>query len=194
MAKVGLMYMVAAPFESHTDGSKPVYGKGIVATKMVSADLTYEKNEVEFYADDAMAESDNAITGGSLTMEGDHFSNDARVLLFGVTKETDDDGDAYVTRAQGSPYVGFGFIQVEQLAGAVTYKATWVYKAQFSTQGISGSTKGRNTEFRSTQVSGKFMGVVIDQKAQAFIRDRDFSTPGAAKEWLNTLANVTPAA
>lgn len=192
--KVGLAYLYMAPFEGHTDGSKPVYGAGMEAAKMISVDLSYEKSEAEGYANNTLVESDNAITGGTLTMEGDHFSGPARKMAFGVSEVDDGDGKIYRTRNKTSPYVGCGFIQVEQVSGEVIYKATWVYKTQFSPQGVSAKTKSKNTEYTGTQVSGRFMGVQVDTDEAAFVDDRDFTTLGAAQAWLKTLAKITDAA
>lgn len=192
--KVGLAYLYIAPFKDHTDGQKPTYGTGMEAAKMVSADLTYEKSEAEGYANNTLVESDNAITGGSITLEGDYFSGPAREMAFGISAITENDGTTYRTRNKATPYVGAGFILVEQVNGKVIYQATWVYKTQFSPQGVSATTKSKNTEFKSTQVSGKFMGLKVDMEEEAFIDDREFDTLGAAQAWLKALANMTDAA
>ena len=196
MAIVGLAYLAIAPFpEMHTDGGLPTYGKGVVAARMVSADLTYEKSEATLEADNVTVESDSAITGGSLTMVADHFSDEARVMAFGVVKTTEDDGgEVYDTTAATPPYVGAGFIQTEQVSGVVSHKATWVFKTQFAPQGISARTKGKSTEYQTVTVNGAFMGVQINENDPTFVRERRFTKLGEAQAWINKWANITAAA
>ena len=191
--KVGLAYLYIAPFKSHTDGQKPVYEKGMEAARMISVDLTFDKSEAEAYANNVLVESENTITGGSLTLEVDHFSGDARVMALGVSKVQDGDSYVFRTRNKATPYVGAGMIQVEQVDGKVDYIATWIYKTQFNTQGISASTKGKNTEFKSTQATGKFMGVKVDAEEAAFIDERHFESIGDAQGWLKQLAGISAA-
>lgn len=188
--KVGLAYLYIAPFKSHVDGSKPVYDAGMEAAKMISVDLSYEKSEAEAYANNVLIESDNTITGGSLTLEVDHFSGKARVMALGVSEVQENDGVTYRTRNKSTPYVGAGLIQVEQVDGVVKYLATWVYKTQFNIQGISASTKSKNTEFKSTQATGKLMGVKVDEEEPAFVDEREFAKLGDAQNWLKNLANI----
>lgn len=191
MAIVGLAYLAIAPFpEAHTDGTMPTYGAGMVATRMVSADLTYDRTDVTLEADNTTVESDNAITGGTLTIEGDHFGGAARVMAFGAVQTTEGNTTVYRTTAKSAPYVGAGFIQVEQVSGVVHYKATWVYKTQFAPQGISARTKGKNTEYQTTTVTGTFMGVQVDENEPAFIDEAEFDTLGAAQAWINGRANI----
>lgn len=191
MAIVGLAHMIIAPFESHTDGQMPVYGTGMEATRMVSADLTYERSEVSLEANNVTVESDNAITGGSLSLSGDHFTGEARVMAFGAVKtKGKGDKDVYRTTAKSAPYLGCGVILVEQLDGVVTYRAVWIYRTQFGPQGISARTKGKNTEYQTTTVTGKFMGVRVDENEPSFIEEAEFDTEGAAVDWLKTWANM----
>lgn len=191
MAIVGLAHMIIAPFESHIDGQMPVYGTGMEATRMVSADLTYERSDVSLEANNVTVESDNAITGGSLSLAGDHFKGDARVMAFGTIKTTDDSGHTvYRTTAKSAPYIGCGVILSEQVDGVVTYRAVWIYRTQFGPQGISARTKGRNTEYQTTTVTGKFMGVRVDENEPSFIDEAEFETEGEALDWLKTWAHM----
>ena len=85
MAIVGLAYLAIAPFPAnHMPGTMPVYGKGVVAAQMISANLTYDRTEVTLEADNVTIESDNSITGGSLSLGVAHFYDEARKMAFGV--------------------------------------------------------------------------------------------------------------
>lgn len=191
MAIVGLAHMIIAPFESHVDGQMPVYGVGMEATRMVSADLTYERSDASLEANNVTVESDNAITGGSLSMVGDHFKGEARVMAFGAIKTEGKNGEpVYRTTAKSAPYIGCGIVIQEQYDGVVTNRATWIYKTQFGPQGISARTKGRNTEYQTTTVTGKFMGVRVDENEPSFIEEAEFETEGEAVDWLKAWANM----
>ena len=145
MAIVGLAYLAIAPFpENHVAGTMPVYGSGVVAAQMISANLTYDRSEVTLEADNVTIESDNSITGGSLTLGVAHFYDEARKMAFGLAASKDEDGvDVLDTTAALPPYVGAGFILSEQINGVESHTANLVWKTQFAPQGISAQTKGK---------------------------------------------------
>ena len=193
MAIVGLAYLAIAPFpETHVVGNMPTYRGGIVAAKLVTADLTYERSEVTLEEDNVTTESDNSITGGSLSFSSGHFTEDARKMAFGMIASEDADGTPVLdTTAALPPYVGAGFILSEQVNGVESHVANIVWKAQFSPQGISAKTKGREKSFQTVVASGKFMGVQINQNSPTFVREARFETLGEAQAWINKILNVT---
>lgn len=195
MAIVGLAYLAIAPFpEDHTAGTMPTYGKGVVAAQMVSANLTYDRSEVTLEADNVTVESDNSITGGSLSLSAAHFTDEARVMAFGMIKSTDeDDVEVMDTTAALPPYVGAGFILSEQVAGVESHVANLVFKTQFAPQGISAQTKSKQKNFQTVTANGTFMGVQINENNPTYVREARFNTLGEAQAWINKRLNITAA-
>ena len=63
---VGMMYPVFAPLVSHTDGSMPSYGAGVVIQEARNATVSKTYNENPLYGDDRIVDDDNGLT--ELTM------------------------------------------------------------------------------------------------------------------------------
>lgn len=195
MAKVGLAYLAIAPFpENHVAGTIPVYGKGVVAAQMVSANLTYDRAEVTQEADNVTVESDNSITGGSLSTTVANFYEAARVMAFGVIPGEDEDGVPVLdTTAALPPYVGAAFIISEQINGVESHVSHLVWKTQFAPQGITAQTKGKQKTFQTDTATGTFMGVQINQNNPTFVREARFKTLGEAQAWINKRFNIDAA-
>lgn len=196
MAIVGLAYLAIAPFpKNHVAGTIPKYTDGIVAARLVQANLTYDRSEVTLEEDNVTTESDISITGGSLSFGSGHFTDEARKMAFGLVESEDDDGEKVLdTTAALPPYVGAGFILSEQVDGKESHVANLVWKTQFAPQGISAQTKGKQKNFQTVTANGTFMGVQINQNSPTFVRERRFDTLGEAQGWINKHLGVTPAA
>ena len=112
MPKVGMRHVVAAPITSEPVNQPIVYGTGMIATRAVSADITYNRDENKFYCDDGMRESDNSAASGTISIGGSEFLPEARVALFGVRKVTQSDKTIYRMTSEPSPYIGLGYMTV----------------------------------------------------------------------------------
>lgn len=196
MAIVGLAYLAIAPFpEAHVPGTLPSYGEGIVAAKLVSANLTYDRSEVTLEEDNVTTESDISITGGTLSLSSGHFTDEARQMAFGVVASQDDNGKQVLdTTAALPPYVGAGFILSEQVNGVESHVANIVFKTQFALQGITAQTKGKTKSFQTQTATGTFMGVQINENNPTFVREARFDKLGDAQAWINKYLNIATAA
>ena len=63
MAEIGMLYPVWAEMATES-----TYGTGMVMGKAVSANLNWQKEDNELYGDDAVAETDQSITGYTLDL------------------------------------------------------------------------------------------------------------------------------
>lgn len=195
MAKVGMRYVVAAPLESEPNGQEPTYGTGLIMGRAISADVSLDRLDNALYADDAKAESENSITGGTISIGIDDILEDAQVAIFGVVKSGEGDDAEYIDKGVAAPYVGVGYIQERRFKGVTSYLAWWYYKAQFAPMADSARTKGEQIEWQTTTASGNLMGVYNDATGVASFRTHKvFASAGDAITWLNTKANYTPAA
>ena len=64
MAKIGARYPVWAPVLAAVDGSAVTYQNPLVADKLISANITWDRTPEALRADDKIAESHNGINGG----------------------------------------------------------------------------------------------------------------------------------
>lgn len=193
MAFIGMRHPVAAPITAETEGSAITYGAGKVVGKAISGSITWNRPDNPLYADDAIAEDDNGITGGTLEFGADDIDDEARVMLLGLVKTsgTTSTPDIYDITDAAAPYVGFGYMRVRRKGGVTTYQAIWYHKIQFSENSEEANTKGETIEWGTPTLSGKVFGVMIDSTgAHKYRQHANFETEADAKAWLNAKAGI----
>lgn len=193
MPKVGMRHVVAAPVDTASEiaGQPLAYKKGMIATRAVAADITYDRSENKYYADDSLAESDNAATSVTISITGSEFLPDARAALFGVKMIEESGNKVYRTTSEPSPYIGLGYMTTLIYKGQYKYFANWIHKMQFALSGESARTKGETIEWQDETATGNIMGVSVDSSgAIAFVDQIEFDTAAKAIEWLNTKAGI----
>ena len=198
MAYIGLQHVVAAKLATETDGSAPTYDAGMVVGKAIAANLTLNRNDNPLYADDAEAENDNGMTGGTIELKVDDLTVEARAFVLGEEAVTTGTGASatteYWTTEEAAPYVGVGYLRVRKKSGVTSYEVVWYPKVQFGENTENASTKGQNIEWQTPTINGKIMGVRPDSTLKAKYRVRKmFETLAAAVEWLDDKAGVQTA-
>jgi len=196
MAFIGLRYVAVAKLATHTDGSAPTYSAGKVLGKAINADLNITRANNPLYADDAIAEEDNGITGMTIDFGLDDVSEEVQAYV-GLCKElTSGTGTAtvYTYRETSAPAddVGTGYIRVRQMNNVISYQGIWIYSVKYSLNSESARTKGENVEWQTPTMNGTAKGLYIDSSGELTFRDkRNFDTFDAAKAWVNGLAGIT---
>ncbi len=195
MAYIGMRYPVVATLTTHTAGSEPTYGNGMVMGKAISGNLTITRNNNPLYADDAIAEDDNSITAMSLEIGLDDLLEDVQEYMLGTRKVTGantSDPIVYYDQDKSAPNVGIGYIRVRRKNGATTYQANWIYKAVFGQDSETSETKGESINWQTPTITGRCAGVSVDATGfNSFRKKAVFSSESAAKTWLNGMANIT---
>ena len=189
MAKTGMRYVVAAQLKQENDGALPTYEKGMVIGRAISAEVSLTRTESKLYADDVLAESENAITGGNISIGMDDILEEAQELVFGLVKTASGE---YDDKAVGAPYVGVGYLQERRFKGVVSYLPYWYYKVQFAPMDDKAATRGENVEWQTTTANGTMMGVVKDATQVATFRTHKVcATAEEAVAWLNQMAGIS---
>lgn len=195
MAFIGLRYPVAALVATEVAGSDLTYSSGFVVGKAVSASITKNHNTNPLYADDAVAEMDNGITGMTIEFGVDDITDAVRADLLGlvaVSSGTPSALDHYDETDAAAPYVGFGFIRVRRKGGSTTYQGVWCHKVQFGEDSESSQTKGENIEWQTPTLTGTVFGVQNDNTGAIKYREiKPFDTAAAAQTWLNSKAGIS---
>lgn len=194
MALIGMQHVVAATISSETAGTALTYAAGMVIGKAVSATLNWERNDNPLYADDAMAENDNGITGGTIELTVDDLADGAKEYLYGLSKTAaTGQPTVYHHGDAATPYVGIGYIRVRRKAGVTNYEGYWIHKAQVAEDSESAQTKGQTIEWQTPTLNGRIFGVQPDSTLKIMFYDHaSFDTLSAAVTWLDGLAGVTP--
>lgn len=191
MAFVGMRYVVAAKLKDEKAGQAPVYDTGVVVGRAISADITYNRASNTLKADDVDAETDNGITGGTITIGVDDIADEVQAAI--LAQEMTGEGE-YEELGEADPYIGLGYIRVRRYKGETSYVAYWIFKAQLGITSESAATKQDSIQWQTPTLSGSMMGVQPDESMKVkFRRRKTFTGTEAEKEayaWLNALANI----
>lgn len=199
MAFIGMKYCVAAPVKTEVRGQALTYDTGVVVGKAISANVTMTRNTEGLYADDALAESDNSLTGGTIDLNVDDISDDVMEAILGVTKTPEVTSGTkspaiYHESGEATPYVGLGYYRVKRLRGVESYVAYWLHKVQLAQNSESANTKGSSITWQTPTVTGNIMAVVNGSDGKNQFRDHaNFASEAEAVTWLNTKANIAGA-
>lgn len=191
---VGMVYPVAAPVNVYTAYSSITYDAGFVVSEARGATLTWNTLDGEFYGDDALLDTDNSVTGYTIDFEATGLSDSVREDLLG---EVEGSNDEMVITGAPAPEVGFGYVRVmrDNSSGTVveTFEAWWFYRIRFARPNEEARTKESSIEWRAPTISGKGMGVYLDDEDNypSFVEHKSFTTLAGAKSYLDAKAGIS---
>ena len=161
MAHIGMKYPVAAAW---AEGNE--YTEGFVVAKAINFTGTPNKNDVELYADDGVAETDKTIKdlGTSLGVDDLSVENQAKLLGHTYVKATAGGSGQEGTpesieigSEDEAPFFGVGFYKRRKKNGVVSFTVIWLYKVQHSEPTENAETKGDTTNFQTAPLKVKLI-------------------------------------
>lgn len=193
MAKKGIEYAVFGIL-NETAGT---YSNGKYLSPVAAFNGNPAKSNVKDYGDNRVVETDNSVTGGTLSVEFNQDQEDIYIMLLGHSLETVGSGEVpavlYNTN-DVAPFVGAGAIGWSES----DYVAKFYKKVQFSEPNDENSTKQENVTFNHVTLEGE-----IYQMADGSWKEVKRFTPAsntadakatalaAAKTWLNTKVGIS---
>ena len=189
---VGMMYPVFAPLTTHTDGSMPTYGPGVVIQEARNATITRTYNNNPLYGDDRIVDDDNGLTSLSISFEPTGLSDSDRKLLLGEEDYGTSGVSGQWVSDNETPWGGFGYIRKMRLNGVKSFEAWITLKVKFQEQSMATSTKEGSISWGTPTLNGNAAGLYVDETDKLrFELHKTFSSISAAKAWLNAMLNVT---
>ena len=190
---VGMMYPVFAPLVSHTDGSMPTYGTGVVIQEARNCTITKTYNDNPLYGDDRIVDDDNGLQALTASFEPTGLSDADRVLLFGEKVESI--GTGLTGQWEGdnaTPYGGFGYIRKMRDNGEKKFEAWIILKIKFTEESQATNTKEGSISWGTPTLNGRAAGLYVDATDELKWRVHyTFDTIAAAKAWINAMLNVS---
>ncbi len=177
MANIGLKYFKYAILTENPDGTHS-YGNGKKPAKAVSCSVSITNNNVNLYADDAVAESDTGFQTGTMTLGIDDEDQTVQAELLGHTVT---EGEMVRKSTDTAPYVGVGRIITKVVGGVRKYKAEVVNKVKFSEPSQDDQTKGENIEFRTSTIEGTISTLADGTWSQT----KTFTTYDDAEDYID---------
>lgn len=197
MAHIGMKYPVAAPWK---EGE--TYTKGFVVGKAIKFTGTPNKNDVDLYADDGIAETDKSVKDIGVSLNVDDLDLKVQADLLGHDHTEASAGESGGTATPESvevgsddvaPYFGTGFYKRRRKNNVTSFTAIWLYKVQYSEPTEEAETKGESVNFQTPTIEGKAYPVEISGKTKLY-KKAVFEKEEAAKAWLDGLAKVNATA
>lgn len=190
---VGMMYPVFAPLVSHTDGSMPTYGTGVVIQEARNCTINKTYNDNPLYGDDRIVDDDNGLQALTASFEPTGLSDADRVLLFGEQVAAISTGlTGQWEGDNATPYGGFGYIRKMRDNGVKKFEAWIILKIKFTEESQATSTKEGSISWGTPTLNGRAAGLYIDSSDELKWRVHyTFDTIAAAKSWINTVLNVS---
>ena len=189
---VGMMYPVFAPLTTHTDGSMPTYGPGVVIQEARNATITRTYNDNPLYGDDRIVDDDNGLTSLSISFEPTGLSDSDRKLLLGEEDYGTSGVSGQWVSDNETPWGGFGYIRKMRLNGVKSFEAWITLKVKFQEQSMATSTKEGSISWGTPTLNGNAAGLYVDETDKLrFELHKTFSSISAAKAWLNAMLNVS---
>ena len=194
-ASVGKMYPVFAPLVSHTDGSMPTYGTGVVIQEARNCTITKTYNDNPLYGDDRIVDDDNGLQALTASFEPTGLSDTDRVLLFGETRANIPGQTGLTGQWEGdneTPYGGFAYVRKMRDNGVKKFEAWLILKIKFQEESQSTQTKEASISWGTPTLNGRAAALYVDNSDEAKFRVHEsFDTMAEAKAWINTILNVT---
>ena len=193
MAGVGMLHVVAAPVQSHTDGNPITYGTGFRVGPAVDASMTFNYNDNPDYGDDIIQDNDNGINGYSGTFENNFINADIAAKLYGWRTNTGTGTDVeYEAGDDAAPMLGFGYVRKMINKGVLSYRAFWLHKCQVTPGSyLNAHTKERQTNWQHDVSNLNGVGAYLDSSGTArYFIVKEFGSLTDAAAWLDDKANI----
>lgn len=198
MPKIGVSKPYVAKYA--WSGSTVTYSDGQLIAKAAEFATTINPaNDNNFYADNAVSESDTEFSNGSGTMTVDDLLSDPAKFIYGLeqTQYTPDDGEGsgqvqinQYNNAMGSPYCGLGVIIKIKNNNVTKWRGVILNKVQFTVPSESVQTQGQTINWQTTPI--QFTILRDDTEKQGWMQDGVFGSENAALTWIKSV--LTPVA
>lgn len=198
MAIIGVSHFLYAKY-ANNNGTVS-YSDGGTMAKAVSANVEIETSDNKFYADNAVAESDESFTSGTLTVKPDDLTQEVSKVLLGlvelaltgtdaITGVTDEGAKELIyDNRQQSPFLGLGMVIKVMRSGAIKWRAVFLHKVKFAVPADAAETQGESISWQTPELTGTIYR--DDTTYEAWKSEAIFTTIDQAMAYLNTRLNI----
>ena len=189
MAKTTCKKFTYAKYTSGGDGAAIVYSGGTMLDDyLAKVDINEDRTDEKEYADGHLIDSEKIPTGVSMVLELVNNNDDIKTDVLGYAEGSS--GELTLTEAD-PPFVGAGCLMANRFKGAVTWEGYWIYKIQFTHQGVSAESRRDRTAWQHDTINGSGVGVVLAADGAAcFYAHKSGMTESAAIAWLKGHAGI----
>ena len=142
------------------ENTVPAYSANTAVGKAISVTATPNSGQVDLYGDDEIAESVTTPTQETIALNTTTIPLAAVAVMFGVTATDTSEASESLTAknvkygSEQTPFVGFGFIDVELVDNVETYVVNFYPRAKFQRPAGTYNTRGQTVQFGTPTVNG----------------------------------------
>ena len=199
MATIGVskpyyaVYGVASSVVSYTNGG--VMGKATEA----NIEITTSNNN-NLYGDNAISETDQRFTSGTLTLSTTDLSQEVSKAILGLVEQavgtvegiTDEDVQELVyDDNQSIPYLGVGFIVKKVVNGVTMWRGIVLTKVMFSIPSDAATTQGETITWQVPTLTATIMR--DDSSTHMWKREATFTSEAQAEIYIKNRLDITAA-
>ena len=181
MARIGLTNIWFSNLTEGSDGTATYDGAKHLG-KAVSTNFSPTNSDASLYGDDALAETDNATTGGTITLG---ITDDDDTIFAPLLGHDITGGEVTYKSTDSAPYVGCGYVLTKMVNGARKWKVDFFYKVKFAEMSYDQNTRGESVEFTTPSVEGKI--AVLGDEDGTWRKSETFDTLSDALTYLKGL-------
>ena len=157
MANIGLRSAKYNQIDYETNKYKALVDSKVpVLGKMIDAKLTENRSDASLFADDGLAEYDNAFTGGSIALTLADVDDKTYSVVKGCVIN---EGELTENEEDSSPEIGYGHIVTKMVNSVKKYKVEFLPRIRVTKITADAKTKGESIEFNTVSLEGKVMAL-----------------------------------
>lgn len=184
MASFGAKYPRFAPIATEPAAALPTYDEPVTIGKLVKADLTVALASGKLYADDALAESVDEFSSGSIAMETDDMLDTVASVVYGATVAT---SKVSYKAGDSAPMGGLAYYKVLMRNGVKLFKGYYYPRVKAVLGNDSAATKADSVTFGTNSTTF----TVFRCNSDEWRITEELTTEDAAKTWVDTQLGVT---
>lgn len=197
MAIIGCSQLKFAKYSN--SGTSVTYSDGGVAAKLVSLEISINAaTDNDFYADNAVDETDRVFAGGTLTVGTNDLTDAVSKAILGLQEaalETisgvTDTGvkEIFFDGRQVIPWLGLGMVVKHQRAGAAAWTAIILPKVMFAVPNDAAETQGKTISWQTPSLTAS---ITRDDSAnQVWKKQATFTTEAQAVAYIDARLNIS---
>ena len=192
MAVIGLSKPMVAKYGY--SGNAVTYSGGAVLGKAVSFSAELEEGDSnDLYGDNGICETDKSFVGGTMTIGTDDLTQEASILILGITPTEIEGATELVYNDDMSvPYLGFGCVVKKKKDGAYKWRAVVFPKIMFNLPAEAAETQGETIEWQTPELTATILR--DDTEKHNWKREATFETEAEAVAYIKEKLNITDAA
>lgn len=193
MAIVGCSYVKVAKYNA--SGNTVTYTNPAIIAKLVRMSIALDSGSGnDFYADNAVDETDNNFQGGTVSLGTNDLTNEASKTILGLIAQalsemdgiTDTDVEEIIfDDRQQTPYLGLGMVIKHKRNGAFVWTGLVLTKVMFDIPEDAAETQGKTISWQTPTITARILK--DDTEYHAWKRKATFTSESQAIAYVNAL-------